>query len=90
MPSYNILKYQNLNQIEYLKEHEYTLINFAEEKMDIAIRGNYYKLEANDAVKINLNDGKNELTDSCNLEIRHNSIGGLIILKKNNCEIKNY
>jgi len=90
LPSYNILKYQSLNQIEYLKEHEYTLINFAEEKMDIAIRGNYYKLEANDAVKINLNDGKIELTDSCNLEIRHNSIGGLIILKKNKCEIKNY
>lgn len=89
-PSYKILKYQNLNQIGYLKNHEYTLINLAEKKIDITIGKNYYKLETNDVVKINLNDGKNELTNNCKPEIRYDSTGGVITLKENSCEIKNY
>ena len=90
LPSHNILKYQNLNQIGYLKNHEYTLINLAGKKIDINISGNYYKLEANDAVKINLNDGKYELTSNCKPEISYDSTGGTIVLQENNCEIKNY
>lgn len=90
LPSYNILKYQNLNQIKYLKNHEYTLINLAGKKININIGGNYYKLEANDVVKINLNDGKNELTNNCKPEIKYDSIGGTIVLQENSCEIKNY
>ena len=66
------------------KKRNYILVNSTDNDIEITLDKNHYKLKSKYSIVLQLKNGNYELANGCNLEVKDDSEGQLIEIKKEN------